>query len=188
MKRFIVLLIGVMIGAAGVVGGYFYFSARTAGHDFVTLVFTEKEIQEKIGRKFPKEKEVFNIIKIVIEEPEVSFMGENNRLQLSLKAKVIVPYLRTDDIRGVFSSSLRYERDDHTLRTSDYRVESLKTEVLPKKYEDRVREAFGFLASTLLDDQIVYTLKAKDYQGKMAEMLLQEIKVKEGRLEVVLGL
>ena len=115
MKWFVVLLIGVMIG---VVGGYFDFSARTAGDDFVTLVFTEKEIQEKIGRKFPKEKEVFNIIKIVLEEPEVTFMGE----------------------------------------------------------------------STLLDDQVVYTLKAKDYQGKMAEMLLQEIKVKEGRLEVVLGL
>lgn len=182
------LLLGVLLGAAGVGGGYFYFSTRSAGNDFITIVFTEKEIQEKIGRKFPQEKEVLKVIKIIIEEPEVKFIGKNNRLQLSLTAKVVIPFFRTDEISGVFSSSVRYEKDDHTLRTSDYQVESLKTDLLPAEYEGKVRVAFSLLASGLLDDQVVYTLKTEDYKGKMAEMLLKKIKVKEGRLEVILGL
>lgn len=188
MKWFLTLVIGLLLGAAGVIGGYFYFSTRTAGDDFLTLVFTEEEIQEKIGRKFPKEEELLSYTKIVIEEPEVKFLGDSQRIQLSVTANVIIPLIRTDKISGVFTSSLRYEKEDHTLRTSDYTVESLETRAISKKYEGLVRSAFSLAARKFLDDQTVHTLKTDDYKGRAAGMFLQKIRVKEGHLEVVLGL
>lgn len=188
MRSVLILLTGLLLGAAGVIGGYFYFSNNPAGDDLVTLVFTEEEIQERIGRKFPKEEELLKFVKIIINEPEVTFRGDENRIQLSLNAQVVIPFFRTDEISGVFSSSIRYEKEDHTLRTSDYTVESLKTEALPEKYEGPVRAAFSIAARQFLDDQVVHTLKTEDYQGKMTAMVLQKIEIEEGRLEVILGL
>ena len=188
MRRLITLIIGILIGAVGVIAGYFYLVSRPAGDDLVTVVFTEEEIQNMIGRKFPREEELLKFVKITINEPDVAFLGDENRIQLTLNAQVVIPFFRTDEISGVFSSSIRYEKEDHTLRTSDYTVESLKTDVLSEKYEGPVRAAFSLAARKFLEDQIVYTLKKEDYKGKMTEMLLQEVKVEEGQLVIILGL
>jgi len=188
MKSAFILLIGLVIGAVGVIGGYFYFSTREAGDDFVRVVFTEEEIQEKIGRKFPQEKEILRFFKLVIEEPKVTFLGKKNRIQLAIDAKFIVPLIRTDEISGLFEGSVRYEKEDQTLRVSDFEVVTLDTEELPEKYEGPVRAAFNLAAIKFLDDKVIHTIKKDDLKGKAAELLLKDLKVKEGELEVVLGL
>lgn len=154
----------------------------------VILVFDESEIQEKIGRKFPKEEEVLKYIKVVIEEPKITLLGDKNRIQLEVEAKSVIPFLRTDKISGVFESSIRYEKEDHTLRISDFQVITLNTKEIPEQYEALVRAGFNLAAKRLIDDRVVYTIKRKDYKNQAAELLLQEIKVKKGQLEVLLGL
>mgnify|MGYP005842862775 CR=1 FL=1 len=188
MKSALILLIGLVLGAAGVIGGYFYFSTREAGDDFIRLVFTEAEIQEKLGREFPQEKEVLRFFKIVIEEPQVTFTGGKNRLQIAVDATFIVPLIRKDRISGVFEGSIRYEKNDQTLRVSEFEVASLNTEELPEKYEGPVRAAFNLASKKFVDDRIIHTIEKDDLKGKAAELFLKEVIVKDDRLEVVLGL
>ena len=154
----------------------------------IRIVFTEEEVQEKIGRKFPKEEEILRYMKLVVEEPKITFLGKKSRLQIDVDAKFIIPLIRTDEISGVFESSLRYEKEDNTLRISDFEVVSLDTKELPKKYEGPVRAVFNALAKKLLDDHVVYTLKKEDFKDKAADMLLQQVNIKKGQLEIVLGL
>ncbi len=188
MKLFFGLLIGLVVGGALVIGGYFFLESRELGDDSVKIIFTEKEVQDKIGEDFPKTEKILQYIPVVIQEPVVRFLGESNRVQLSAKASVSIPFLRTDDVEGVFTGSVRYENEDKTLRISDLTVESLTTESLPTQYQEAVRLALTVAARKYLDDHVVYTLEPKDYAGKMAEMFVQKINVKKERLEVVLGL
>lgn len=188
MKWILVLLAGILLGAGGIIGGYFFFSTREAGDEMVSLVFTKEEIQEKIGRKFPKEKDILKVSKLIIEEPKVTLLGKKNRLQIDISAKSIIPFVRTDEISGVFESSIRYEKEDQTLRISNFQIISLNTEHIPERIEPLVRLGFNAAAKNFIEDHVVYTLKKKDYQTHAAELLLKEVKVKKGSLEVILGL
>lgn len=188
MKTAITLFAGLILGAALVIGGYFFFTSRDLGNNAVTVTFTEAEIQKKIGRKFPKEEKILDYIPVTINEPIVKLLGDSKRVQLSVDASISIPFLAKEEFTGIFTSSLRYEKDDHSLRISDLTVENISTSRLPKGLEEPIRAALTIAARKYLDDHIVYTLKPKDYKGKMAELLLQKIKIKNGRLEVVLGL
>jgi hypothetical protein len=188
VKLFFVLLAGLLLGVGGTIGGYFYLSSRKAGDDMVTIVFTEEEIQDKIGRKFPMEEDILKVGKLVIEEPKVKFLGKKNRLEIDISAKSIIPFIRTDEISGVFESSIRYNKEDQTLRISDFQIISLNTEHIPERIEPLVRLGFNAAAKKFIEDQEVYKLEKKDITTHAAELLLKEIKVKKGSLEILLGL
>jgi hypothetical protein len=188
MKSLLILLIGLVLGAAAVVGGYIFLSDRQEGDEIIALTFTEEELQAKIARKFPKEEKVLGIIDIVIDEPKVDLVGLDNRIRFQATATVIVPFVGEEKIGAVFSSSIRYNQKDHTLRTSDYELEELQTDRLPKKYEPTVRTSITAASRELFDDEIVHTIEDKDLEEKLGRLLIQEIRVKNGRLEVSLGL
>lgn len=190
MKLIITLIVGLLGGAAIVIGGYFFLTSSELGDETLTVSFTEAEIQEKIGKDFPKKERIPFVIPIpiVIEEPIVKFLGDSNRVQLSVVANIAIPFIRTEEVIGTFTSSIRYEKEDKTLRIDDLIVESLEIQSMPKQYQKIVQTALTIAARKYLDDHIVHTLDPKDYKGKMAEMFIQKIKVKDGRLEVILGL
>lgn len=188
MKLIITLIAGLLAGAAIVIGGYFFLTSSELGDETLTISFTEAEIQKKIGKDFPKKERILNYIPIVIEEPIVKFLGDSNRVQLSVEANIAIPFIRTEEVIGTFTSSVRYEKEDQTLRIDDLTVESLEIQSMPKQYQKAVQAALTLAARKYLDDHIVHTLDPKDYKGKMAEMFIQKIKVKDGRLEVILGL
>ena len=82
MKTAITLLIGVLLGAALTITGYFLFTTFDLGDETITVTFTEEEIQQKIGRKFPKKEKILDYIPIVIQEPIVKFLGDTKRVCL----------------------------------------------------------------------------------------------------------
>jgi hypothetical protein len=185
MKSF---FLGLLTGVIFTISGYFLLSDRQSKSELLTLKFTEAEVQEKLSRKFPREEKILGLIQIIIEEPKVSFMGSDNRIRLATSAQVLIPFVKKEEIRATFSSSLRYQPEDHTLRISDYEIEEIATDRLPDEYEGPVRAAFTVAARELLDDQIVHTVDDKEFEGKLTRLFLQELKVKKGTLEVVLGL
>lgn len=187
MKTVFTLLMGFLIGAAAVVGGYLVLSSQKSREELLILTFTEAEIQERLARKFPKEEKVLGFIKIVIDEPAVAFLGNDNRIQLATRARIIIPLVGTEEIGAAFSSSIRYQQEDHTLRTADYQVEDLDTDRLPEEYESTVRAVITAAARELLHDEVIHTVKDEDVEGKLTRLFLQELKVKKGELEVVLG-
>lgn len=188
MKSLLILLVGLLLGAAGVIGAYVYFSSHQAGDEILTLTFTEEDLQEKLGRKFPKEEKLLGLITVVIEEPRVDLMGLDNRIRLQAKAVVTIPFVSVEELDLTVSSSVRYNAEDHTVRISDYEVENLKTDRLPKKYETLVRSAITAAARELFDDEVVHTIKDQDFEDKVGRLLIQKITVKNGVLEVSLGI
>lgn len=184
MKNF---LFGMMTGVALAVAAFFLFTGDQSKKE-ITLEFTEAEVQEKLARKFPRTEKVLGLIDVIIAEPQVSFMGNDNRIRLATTAQVVIPFVEKEEISATFSSSLRYHQEDHTLRIADYEVEEIATDRLSKKYEAPVRAAFTVAARELFDDQVIHTVEDKDLEEKLTRLFLQELKIKKGKLEVVLGL
>lgn len=188
MKFWLGILLGLVLGAAGTIGGYLILKETRLGDDGITLTFTEAEIQSRLGEKFPKSERLLDIIPVQIGVPQVHFLGESNRVELTMEANVAVPLMQTYQTRGVFTTSIRYEQDDHTLRLSDITVEELDATNLPEKFKAPLNLTLTAAARKYLNDHPVHTLEPKDYKGEMVKMFLRELKVKEGRLEVRLGL
>lgn len=182
------LVLGLILGSAIVIGGYFFFSTSERGDESITLTFTEEELQKKIGEKFPLKDRILDYIPVTIEQPQVKLLGDSKRLQLSVKASVAIPFVPSEVIEGVFTSSVRYKKKDQSLRISDLTVENISTSRLPKRYESALRLALTATARKYLDDYIVHIIEPKDIPRAMAGMFIQKIKVKNGRLEIILGL
>lgn len=185
MTRFIKVII---ILAALLIAGYFILRARGVEGEIITITFTEAEIQEKIGRKFPKKERILEVFPLVIQEPQVKFLGERNRIQLTTTATLEIPFARAQELTMVASSSLRYEDEDKTLRVSEITVEEFETNGLKKVYAEASRLALTLVARKELEDTVVYTLEPEDYKKIISRMLIRKIRIKEGRLEVILGL
>jgi hypothetical protein len=186
MKSSLVFLLGLVTGVVLTVGLYFIYLPLKHDAELLTLTFTEAELQKKLARKFPREETKFEVVQITIDEPRVELVGGNNRVRLFATATIGIPFVASERIEGVFSCSVRYNREDYTLRTSDYKVEELKTDRLPQKYAGIVEKTISIAAKELFDDQIVYTLDGEKNRDVLARTFLREIRVKKGILEVSL--
>jgi len=169
------------------VAGYSLLRDTEFTREGLTVTFTEAEIQSRLGEKFPKSERLLDFIPVEIGEPRVRFLGGSNRVELTMEAHVAVPLMQTYETKGVFTSSIRYEPEDQTLRLSDIIVGGVEVTNLPKKFELPLRVTMTAAADKYLNDHPVHKLASKDYQGELVKMFLREIKVKKGKLEVTLG-
>ena len=189
MKFWLRTLVGVILGISGTITGYYFLGDTKLGYDAgLTVTFTEADIQERLGEKFPKSERLLDLIPVEIAEPKVRFLGGSNRVELSMEAEVVVPLVQTYRTTGIFTTSLRYEPEDQTLRLSDIKVEDFNATNLPEKFRGPLKITLTAVADKYLSDHRVHKLEPKDFKGEMVKILLQEITVKHGKLEVKLGL
>ena len=152
------------------------------------MTFTEAEIKEKLGKKFPKTEKIYEIIPVVIATPKVEFLEEEDRMQISLAASVEIPFSKKYDVSVIFVSGVRYEPKDKTLRLSKLEVKEIKATDLPENYAKPMATLASALSKKYLKDQKVYELKPKDFKNKAARMLIKKVEVKEKQLQVTFGL
>lgn len=188
MKFWIGILTGIVLGVGGAVGGYFYMRYARLEDSGVVVIFTEEDIQARLGEEFPKSERLLEIIPVEIGEPKVRFLESSDRVELTIRAEAAVPLVQTYHAEGIFTTSLRYEASDHTLRISDVTVESFKATDLPEKFEDPLRKTMTLAAKNYLENHPVHTLDDDDYKDEMVKMLLKKVTVTKGTLEVKLGL
>ncbi len=178
----------MLLGAALTIGGYLFFTKTKYGDDSVRVSFTEAEVQKRIAKKFPIEEKVLDYIPVKIHEPTIKFLGDSKRVKVDVKASLDLPLLKTETLDGSFTGSIAYEKEDKTLRLSNLTVEQIATHRLKGRYQEATRLALTAAARKYLDDYILYTIEPKDLPRKAAELFVQKINVKDGRIEVVLGL
>lgn len=179
---------GLILGTVGTIAGYFILRDTKLGDDGLTVTFTEAEIQARLGEKFPKSERLLDFIPVEIGEPRVRFLGESERVELTMDVEIAVPLIRTYKTMGVFTTSIRYEAEDQTLRLSDITVEDVEATNLPENFKDPLRMMLTAVARKYLNDHPVHKLEPRDYKGEMVKMFFRKLKVKEGKLEVTLGL
>ncbi|MGJ8697020.1 MAG: DUF1439 domain-containing protein [Verrucomicrobiaceae bacterium] len=184
MKLFRIIL---AIAAIGLLLGGWTIWQKLQSKDGILLTFTEAELEAKLGEEFPRTELIQGILPLTIDTPDVELVPNSDRVRVSLGANVNA-FIAQYDATATISCAIRYEPSDQSLRFNKAIIEKFDTEKLPEKYREEVSLAATLLIQKYLNDQPVYHLKDEDLKGQTARLLVQEIGVKDGLLQIRLGL
>lgn len=116
----------VPLGGLGWLGG----CASLGGPTVFTL--GESELQALVGRAFPQQRRVLELLELELRLPSLRLLPEQNRLALTL-ALDGRDRLSTRSLQGAlsFDTALRWEPSDQTLRLTQVRVQRLSLGLAP---------------------------------------------------------
>ncbi|MFM2346658.1 MAG: hypothetical protein RL654_1411 [Pseudomonadota bacterium] len=152
MRRCLLVLAGAGAGAGlGLLGG----CAAVVPREFTT---TEREMQQALEQRFPMQQRVLGIFDVQLTAPRVLLQPQAGRLMLGFDLAAREAALTQRDLRGriMFSSALRYEPSDGTIRLDRVRRENIAIEGLPAALASGLNRVGGWLAESQLDDLVVY--------------------------------
>jgi hypothetical protein len=176
------------LALTAVIVGCVLFNNGRFGSDGLTLSFSERDISERLGKKFPKNEKLLEVIPVVIEKTSVEFIEGRDRVRISLAARIDIPFSKNYEASTIFSGTVRYEASDKTLRLTDVEVEGIKATDIPEKFEEPLEILMTLLARNYLDDIEVHKVEPKDLTSTAARWLLKKVEVRNQMLEVTLGL
>jgi len=154
----------------------------------VELTFTEAELREKLGKKFPKTEKIYGVVPVIIEKPEVQLIDDEERVRLGLTARVEVPFKGSYEATLKFSSGIIFDGEAKALQLTKIEVEGIQATKLPEKYEPALKILSTLLAQKYLEGHEVYRLKSEEMGDKTVRYLIKDLRIKHGELAITLGL
>ncbi len=146
------------------------------------------EIQQRLDERFPIQKKRL-MIETRLENPVVLLEPGSDRIGLQLDVSITPPQpLKPLSGRGSVSGKLSYKRIDGAFFFTEPRLETL---TLDGKTPDEVtkwREPVEWVTGKALEILPVYRLDREDLKQAAASIVLQDVRVEDGGLNVTLGI
>jgi hypothetical protein len=157
------------------------------GNTFV-IELDQTEVQRALEIAFPVEKTYLHLIKVDLGEPVVTLRETSERITFSAKIGVGLPGF-SKPLRGAadLSCLIRYDANRGAFFADDPKVERLTVEGHPEGYLERTKGAVTWILAGALEHTPVYTLRAEDARHSVAKLILKDVRVKQGKLRLTLG-
>lgn len=148
---------GVALAALGLLGGWTG-CATVAPREFTV---SERQILAALSTRFPASRRVLELFEVRLSAPKLRLLPAEDRLMLGFDLGVQERLLTARTLKGtlMFSSGLRYEPADATVRLVRVQHEHLAIEGLPSLLASSVNRWGGLLASELLDGLVVHQVE-----------------------------
>jgi hypothetical protein len=148
---------GVMLAALALSGAWTG-CATVAPREFTV---SERQILAALGTRFPASRRVLELFEVRLSAPKLRLLPTEDRLMLGFDVGVQERLLTARTFKGslMFSSGLRYEPTDATVRLVRVQHEHLAIEGLPSLLVSSVNRWGGWLASELLDGLVVHQVE-----------------------------
>ncbi|MDN7856747.1 DUF1439 domain-containing protein [Burkholderia cepacia] len=127
--------------------------------------FSRGDVQKAVGRKFPYQKTVAQVVDVSLANPAVNLLPDQNRVAVQLDAHFASPFLRAP-VSGKFtvSGQLAYDAPSRSVVLKSPAVDSLALDGDAQMYAQQVGAAAGLLATQLLTNYPIYTFKPEQLQ------------------------
>lgn len=141
--------------------------ASVVPREFTT---SEREMQAALSSRFPLQQKVLEVFEVRISSPRVLLQPGAGRMMLGFDMGLRETVLSRRDLRGniMFSSALRYEPSDGTIRLDRVRRENIAIDGLPPLLASGLNRWGGWLAESMLEgleihriDRLALELAAK---------------------------
>jgi hypothetical protein len=147
------------------------------------------ELQQTIALGFPVEKTALAVFRVRLSDPSVLLRESSDRLGLTAAAEVGLqgagpPAKGTVEL----SCRIRYEAAKGSFYADDPRVERLTLDGHPHGLIESTAEALTGIVAGLLARSPIYTLPAAGLQHSVATLVLKDVRVRDGKLRLTLGL
>jgi hypothetical protein len=182
MKNLALLIIA---GAAAVLG-YLYFQK-----DGVPISISESQINAAVAKSFPVSQTFLQVIDLAYSNPRVTLRPGSERVQLEMDAKLSIKLLPgAKNLTGttIIDSGIRYQADTRQFFLADPTVRKLEIDGMPRDYVDRVTQVAVELTRSRLEKEPIYTVEGPEAAMLATNLLVKDVRVRDGFVQVVLGL
>lgn len=134
------------------------------------IVFSYREINERLEKRFPLERDVGGLLKMTLSRPRLDVVraadgsiAPGNRLSISFDISVALP-LSNKTLHGsvVFSGVPRYEATQRRIFLSAAKVERIRVDSIPSGLADGLVKAATNFAREALEERPLHILKPED--------------------------
>lgn len=132
---------------------------------------SQDKLLSALTTQFPVQRRLLEFLDVSLSQPRLRLVPQDNRLQTEFDIGVGETLLTRKVFKGTlgFSSGVRYEGRDHTIRLARVQVDKLSIGGVPDALAGRLQAVGALLAETLLEDISVY--KMPDNVARLADAL-----------------
>lgn len=172
----------VVLAAALVAAGWLLWR----GEAVVSL--GQAELQQAIRLGFPVEKTALAVVQVRLSDPVVTLRESSDRIELAVRVEAGLkdlgrPSRGTADV----SCRIRFEPSEGSFYADDPRVERLSLDGHPEGLVEKSSGAVTWILQGLLARRPIYTLKSVDTARSVARLVLKDVRVRDGKLRLALG-
>lgn len=181
MKKTIILCV-IALAAACLPGGCS--SLREA-----TVRITEAQLQERISKKFPITKTHQLLGTVTYENPHISLQREDNQVELRLDISLSNIAINGKDLRGTVEmlASVEYDSEEKALYLKKPQLQQFILNGVPEQNVQLLSGLFMPAIEKLLKRKPVYSLQDLENFKNIAAMLVKDVRVRDGCLEILFG-
>jgi hypothetical protein len=152
-----------------------------------TIRFTAAEIQQSLNRKLPTSKSKF-LVRATVQSLEIELMEGADRIRLRPQVEVSIAGQSALAGRALVEGQIRYAPGTGEFFFDAPKVVEVTVGGLPESMRQRAGELVATCAEAYLTTTPVYRLKQTDFKQSLARMFLKSVKVRDGQLQVVIGM
>jgi len=156
----------------------------------VTVRITETQLQERLSKKFPITKTHQLLGTVTYENPQVTLRREDNRVEFGLEISVSNITVNNAALRcsAVMLASVDYNPEKKALFLTDPLLQQFVLNGAQQQDAQALSVLFMPAIEKLLKHKPVYCLKDQDGFENIASMLVKDIRVRKGCIEIVWGI
>jgi len=182
MKRILVITLALLAVAVAVT--WYLLRGETW-----TFSFTQQQIAEQLGKRFPMHKTYLVLIDVHYENPRVQLTDGSSDIAVGVDARVDGP-VKGKELKGSADlvTKIAYDSSRGTFVLHDARLVSLEVAGVSGDVADRVKGVANQLAAERVSGIPIYKLRPADVKTALARLVLKSVSVRNGVLHVEVGL
>lgn len=125
-----------------------------------TVSLSESELALLLGRQFPMERKVLEVIDVQVLNPQLRLLPETHRIATELDINALDRLFGSHAQGHVkLDYGLRFEPSDHTIRMTDVRVRDLSFESGANALHGTAQRLGTLVAENILENMTLYKMK-----------------------------
>ncbi len=155
-----------------------------------TLRITEDELQKRVSKKFPIQKSHPLLGTVTYENPRISLRRNDNRVELGIDISLSNITINEKNLNGSVQvlASAAYDSNGKALFLKDPQLQQFTLNGIPEQNVQMLSNLFMPAIEKLLTRKPVYRFKEQDNVTNLAGMLVKDIRVRDGCIEIIWGI
>jgi hypothetical protein len=152
-----------------------------------TIRFTAGEIQQALNRKLPISKSKF-LVRATVQSVEVELREAPDRILLHPQVGLSIAGQSALAGQALVEGQIRYAPESGEFFFDSAKVVEMTIAGIPESARPVAEELIAKAGEAYLSSTPLYRLKQTDFKHSLARMLLKSVKVRDGQLQVVIGM
>jgi hypothetical protein len=151
------------------------------------IELSQKQLQEKIEKKFPYEKKKF-LSTVVFSNPEIILKDGSEKVYIHIEIKVNITNKISFYAYGEINGKIFYDNNSKEFYLQEFEIDELVMDQVPLKFHNMIQTSIETVSKIVLNKYPVYKIKADDLKKTVAVLLLKNINVKNEKMIITLGI